>query len=60
LTEDLIEKNKSAEYIVNEINASQKIYEAVNKAIENAKMASLKLDSLKTQIIALADSINGK
>mgnify|MGYP001609428544 FL=1 len=36
LTEDLIEKNKSAEYIVNEINASQKLYEAVNKAIEKA------------------------
>ena len=60
LTEDLIEKNKSAEYIVNELNATQKICDVVNKAIENAKSSSAKLDSMKTQIIFLADSLNSK
>lgn len=60
LTEDLIEKNKSAEYIVNEMNVSRKIYEAVSQAIEKAKSSATKLDSLKTQIIALADSLNRK
>lgn len=58
LTEGLIEKNKSAEYIVNEVNSLEKIYEAVNKAIEKAKSGATELDSLKTQIIALADSLN--
>lgn len=58
LTENLIEKNKSAQYIVNEINASQKISDAVNKAIEKAKSSSMKLDSLKTEIIHIADSLN--
>ena len=59
LTEDLIEKNKSTEYIVNELSASQKIYDVVNKAIKNAKSSSSKLDSMKTQIIFLADSVKG-
>ena len=58
LTEDLIEKNKSAEYIVNELNVTQKICDVVNKSIENAKSSSAKLDSMKTQIIFLADSLS--
>ena len=58
LAADLIEKNKSAEYIVNELNASLKICDVVNKAIENAKSSSAKLDSMKTQIIFLADSLS--
>ena len=58
LNENLIEKNKSDEYIVHEINASKKIYETVNKAIEKAKSSSGKLDSMKTQIAFFADSLN--
>jgi hypothetical protein len=58
LNESLIEKNKSDEYIVHEINASKKIYETVNKAIEKAKSSSGKLDSMKTQIAFFADSLN--
>ena len=60
LSEDLIEKNKTAGYIVNEIDAAGKIFDAVNKSIEKAKTASTKLDSLKTEIIFLADSIKSK
>lgn len=60
LSEDLIEKNKSAAYVVNEMNASQKIYEAVNKTIEKAKSSVIKLDSIKTQILFLADSVQSK
>ena len=60
LTEDLIEKNKSAAYVVNEMNASQKIYEAVSKAIEKAKNSTTKLESLKTQISFIADSLKVK
>lgn len=58
LAEDLIDKNKSQEYIVNELNASQKISETVHKTVGNAKMAQSKLDSLKTQIIFWADSLS--
>ena len=58
LQEDLIEKNKSAAYVVNEMNASQKISEAVNNAIVKAKISSAKLDSMKTQILFLSDSLN--
>ena len=60
LTEDLIEKNKSAEYIANEVNASEKISNAVSKAIERAKTSSIKLDSIKTQIVFLSDSLKSK
>lgn len=60
LQKDLIEKNKSAEYVINEINASQKISDAVNKAIDKAKKSTVKLDSLKTQIYFFADSITSK
>ncbi len=58
LTEDLIEKNKSAAYIVNEINASQKICDVVNNAIERAKTSAAKLDSMKTEITFIADSLS--
>jgi cell division septum initiation protein DivIVA len=57
LNENLIEKNKSAEYIVHELNASGKICDVVNKAIERAKTSSAKLDSMKTRIIFIADSL---
>ncbi|MEK6616958.1 MAG: hypothetical protein AABZ32_12790 [Bacteroidota bacterium] len=60
LTEDFIEKNKSTEYILNEMNASQKIYETIRKAIEKAKASATKLDSLKTQISFIADSLKSK
>ena len=60
LDENLIEKNKSEEYIVHEFNSSGKIYETINKAIERAKSSSLKLDSMKTQIIFIADSLKSK
>ena len=60
LTEDLIEKNKSAGYIVNELNASQKICETMNQSIEKAKSAAAKLDSMKTRIIFIADSLQSK
>jgi len=55
--ENLIEKNKVAEYIVNEMNASHKIYETVNKAIANAKSSVKKLDSLKTELTHITDSL---
>jgi hypothetical protein len=57
LAEDLHEKNKSMEYVVNEINASQKLSEAVNKTIEKAKTAVSQLDSMKTQLTFLSDSL---
>ena len=60
LTENLIEQNKSAGYIVNEINASQKVCETADKAIEKAKAAAIKLDSMKTRIEFIADSLNSK
>ncbi len=60
LAADLIEKNKSLEYVVNEIESSRKLSEAANKTVEKAKTAMLKLDSLKTKITALADSLNSK
>lgn len=60
LAENLIETNKAGEYIVNEINSTGKICDAVNRSIEKAKSASSKLDSLKTQITFLADSLNSK
>ncbi|MBI3503088.1 MAG: hypothetical protein HY063_14980 [Bacteroidetes bacterium] len=58
LKEDLIEKNKSQEYIVNEMNAAGKISNVIQRTIEKAKIASAKLDSMKTQITFLADSLN--
>ena len=57
LNENLIEKNKSDGYVVNEINASRKISDAANKAIEKAKTSVAKLDSMKTRILFLADSL---
>lgn len=60
LTEDLIEKNKSAVYVINEITASQKITAAVNRVIEKAKTAAAKLDSLKTEIVQIADSVQAQ
>jgi len=36
----------------------QKIYEAVSVAIEKEKSSAMKLDSLKTQITFLADSLS--
>jgi hypothetical protein len=60
LNENLIEKNKSAEYVVHELNASGKIYDAVNKAIERARSSSAKSDSMKTQIAFIADSLKLK
>ena len=60
LAEDLIEKNKAGEYVVNEMKASLRISEIVNKAIENAKTSERKLDSLKTEITHLADSLQSK
>lgn len=60
LNENLIEKNKAAGYVVNEMSASHKIYEAVNKVITNAKTSVKKLDSLKTEIVHIADSLQEK
>ena len=60
LAEDVVEKNKAAEYIVNELNASQKVCEIINNTIAKAKKSSIKLDSLKTKIIFLADSLTSK
>ncbi len=60
LAEDLIEKNKSGAYIVNEINASAKISDATNRAVQRAKEAVVKLDSLKTRIVSFADSLRAK
>ena len=60
LSEGLIEKNKSLEYVVNELNASHKISEVVNKAAQDAKTSSVKLDSMKTVIKALVDSLSAE
>ncbi|MFI5163860.1 MAG: hypothetical protein ACHQHP_01290 [Bacteroidia bacterium] len=60
LNENLIDKNKSAAYIVSEINSSGKIYDIINKSVERAKSSAAKLDSLKTKISAIADSLKGK
>ncbi len=60
LEADLHEKNKSMEYVVNEINASQKLSEAVNKTIEKARSSATKLDSMKTRIEFLSDSLRSK
>lgn len=57
LKENLIEKNKSAAYIVNELNSAGKIHDAVQGCMENVKSASSRLDSLKTEIISFADSL---
>ena len=57
LEADLIDKNKSAEYIVNEVNASKKVFEMVNRTIANAKTSAARLDSMKTEITHLADSL---
>ena len=60
LAEDLIEKNKAGEYVVNEMNASLRISELVNKTIESAKTSMIKFDSLKIEITHLADSLQSK
>jgi hypothetical protein len=60
LAENLIDKNKAMEYIVNELKSTEKICDAVNKSIEKAKMSATKLDSLKTEITFLADSLRSK
>ena len=60
LNENLIEKNRSAEYIVHELNASGKINDMVSQVIERAKLSSVKLDSMKARIIFIADSLKSK
>ena len=60
LNKNLIEKNKSAKYVVKEISASEKIYATAADIIEKTKSSVIKMDSLKTQIIALADSLTLK
>lgn len=60
LAENLIEKNKSAEYIVNELNSAAKICDTVNRSIEKTKSSEIKLDSMKTQITFLVDSLKAK
>ena len=60
LGEDLIEKNKAAIYIVTELGSSEKICDAMNGAIEKAKSATARLDSMKTRVIFLADSLGSK
>ena len=59
LKEDLIEKNKSTEYVTDEINTSEKIIQVAGNTFEKAKCSVLKLDSLKTPIISLSDSLKG-
>ena len=58
LNEDLIEKNKSGEYVVNEMNASEKISNTVKRSVEKANTSCVKLDSMKSQIAFFADSLN--
>ncbi|HET7819765.1 MAG TPA: hypothetical protein VFL70_10700 [Bacteroidia bacterium] len=60
LQNDLIEKKLSDEYIKNEINSSEKLNDLVTTSITKAKIAVIKLDSLKTGITSLADSLASK
>ena len=60
LKEDLIENNKSQEYIANEINTSKKICETVGRTINKAKSSVVQLDSMKTALIHLSDSLQSK
>ncbi|MBI4947839.1 MAG: hypothetical protein HY840_15725 [Bacteroidetes bacterium] len=57
LNANLIEKNKSAKYLVHELNASGKIYDLATNSLEKAQSASAKLDSMQTKITFLADSL---
>jgi hypothetical protein len=60
LSENLIEKNKAQEYVVNEMNEAQKIHHLITTSVEKAKVSAAKLDSLKTEINFLADSLSEK
>ncbi|MFH1004758.1 MAG: hypothetical protein V1781_04585 [Bacteroidota bacterium] len=57
LNKNLIEKTKFSEYVVSEMNISKKIYDTVNNVVIKTKSSITKLDSLKAQITALADSL---
>ena len=57
LKDNLIEENKSNEYVINEINSTGKISYTVNKAIKKAHISFNKLDSLKTELTFLEDSL---
>lgn len=58
LLKNLIEQDRVREYVEHEIVASKKIHGLVTNSVARAKLSAAKLDSLKTKIIALADSLS--
>lgn len=58
LSKNLIENAQAEGYVVHEIAASRRIHQLVTNSVTQAKLSAIKLDSLKTKIIALADSLN--
>jgi hypothetical protein len=57
LAANLIDKNQSQKYIANEMNAFQKICNAVNQALAKTTIAKDTLDSFHTGILFLKDSL---
>lgn len=57
LAQNLIEKNNAKEYVAYELKAANKMSESIVRAIEKANVCCVKLDSMKTQIIFMADSL---
>ena len=60
LKESSIEQNKALEYVVHELNASGKVTDPAMGMHKEMTGAILKLDSLKEQLTALADSLQSK
>lgn len=60
LTNNLIEKQKSFDYLLNETNTATKIHEMIKNLLASANASAAKLDSMRIQIIYLPDSLNLK
>lgn len=60
LINNLIEQKKAVDYLINETNAASQISEMIKKSIATANSSAAKLDSMRTQIIYLSDSLKLK
>ena len=56
LEQNVVENNNAKKYVAYELNVAQKTTESIVIAIEKAKLSSIKLDSMKTRIMEIAQN----